>query len=89
MAEVTVFVDDVVLGRLPPLCVKEGISTADQLTVRDASGGVIAAMNVSAYSLRAGPDVLEKHHLPLLRESVSKIERELRAPVQLGSSAPA
>jgi hypothetical protein len=39
MAEVTVFVDDVVLGRLPPLCVKEGIPTADQLTVRDASGG--------------------------------------------------
>jgi hypothetical protein len=39
MAEVTVFVDDVVLGRLPSLCVKEGIPTADQLTVRDASGG--------------------------------------------------
>ena len=39
MAEVTVFVDDVVLGRLPPLCIKEGIPTADHLTVRDASGG--------------------------------------------------
>jgi hypothetical protein len=39
MAEVTVFVDDVVLGRLPALCVKEGIPTADHLTVRDASGG--------------------------------------------------
>jgi hypothetical protein len=39
MAEVTVFVDDVVLGRLPPLCVKEGIPTGDHLTVRDASGG--------------------------------------------------
>jgi hypothetical protein len=39
MAEVTVFVDDVVLGRLPPLCVKEGIPTEAQLTVRDASGG--------------------------------------------------
>ena len=39
MAKVTVFVDDVVLGRLPPLCVKEGIPTEDRLTVRDASGG--------------------------------------------------
>jgi hypothetical protein len=39
MAEVTVFVDDVVLGRLPPLCIKEGVPTADHLTVRDASGG--------------------------------------------------
>ena len=39
MAEVTVFVDDVVLGRLPSLCVKEGFPTADHLTVRDASGG--------------------------------------------------
>jgi len=39
MAEVTVFVDDVVLGRLPAVCIKEGIPTADHLTVRDASGG--------------------------------------------------
>jgi hypothetical protein len=39
MAEVTVFVDDVVIGRLPPLCVKEGVPTADHLTVRDASSG--------------------------------------------------
>jgi hypothetical protein len=39
MAEVTVFVDDVVIGRLPPVCIKEGIPTADHLTVRDASSG--------------------------------------------------
>jgi hypothetical protein len=39
MAEVTVFVDDVVLGRLPALCIKEGIPTTDHLTVRDASSG--------------------------------------------------
>ena len=39
MAEVTVFVDDVVLGRLPQLCIKEGIPTRDHLTVRDASSG--------------------------------------------------
>jgi hypothetical protein len=39
MAEVTVFVDDVVIGRLPALCVKEGVPTTDRLTVRDASSG--------------------------------------------------
>jgi hypothetical protein len=39
MAQVTVFVDDVVEGRLPPLCVKEGIPTEDRLTVHDAVGG--------------------------------------------------
>jgi hypothetical protein len=38
MAQVTVFVDDVVEGRLPPLCVKEGIPTEDRLTVHDAAG---------------------------------------------------
>jgi len=38
MAQVTVFVDDVVQGRLPPFCVKEGIRTEDRLTVRDAVG---------------------------------------------------
>jgi IclR family pca regulon transcriptional regulator len=47
--------------------------------MRDASGRVVAAMNVCAYSLRAGPDVLEKEYLPLLRETVAKIERELGA----------
>jgi len=39
MAQVTVFIDDVVLGRLPSLCVKEGIPTEDRLTVRDATSG--------------------------------------------------
>jgi len=38
MAQVTVFVDDVVRGRLPSLCVKEGVPTEDRLTVRDAVG---------------------------------------------------
>lgn len=33
MAQVTVFVDDAVLGRLPRLCVKDGVPTADRLTV--------------------------------------------------------
>jgi hypothetical protein len=39
MAQVTVFIDDVVLGRLPSVCVKEGVPTADRLRVRDATGG--------------------------------------------------
>jgi hypothetical protein len=39
MAQVTVFIDDVVLGRLPSLCVKEGIPTESRLTVRDATSG--------------------------------------------------
>jgi hypothetical protein len=39
MAQVTVFVDDVVQGRLPALCVKEGIPTTDRLTVRESVGG--------------------------------------------------
>jgi hypothetical protein len=38
MAQVTVFVDDVAAGRLPPLCVKEGVPTEDRLTVHDGAG---------------------------------------------------
>jgi len=53
--------------------------------IRDASGGVIAAMNVSAYSLRAGPEVLENAHLPALLDAVAKIEREMQSSVKLGS----
>ena len=36
MAEATVFVDDAVLGRLPPICVKDGVPTDDVLTLRTA-----------------------------------------------------
>jgi hypothetical protein len=32
VAEVTVFIDDAMLGELPPLCIKEGIPTSDRLT---------------------------------------------------------
>lgn len=49
------------------------------IPVSDASGSVVAAMNVSAYSLRVGPDALKKKFLPLLRDSVAKIESEMRA----------
>ncbi len=33
MAQATVFVDDAVLGRLPPICIKDGIPTTDTLVV--------------------------------------------------------
>jgi hypothetical protein len=35
VAEVTVFIDDAVLGEFPPLCIKEGIPTSDRLTWRE------------------------------------------------------
>jgi hypothetical protein len=35
VAEVTVFIDDAVLGDFPPLCVKEGIPTDDRLTLSE------------------------------------------------------
>jgi hypothetical protein len=33
MSQATVFVDDAVLGRLPPICIKDGIPTTDTLVV--------------------------------------------------------
>lgn len=38
MAEVVVFVDDVVRGTLPPVCVKDGVPTGDLLTMRHDLG---------------------------------------------------
>ena len=38
MAQTTVFVDDAVLGRLPSICVKDGVQTDDTLTIRSAVG---------------------------------------------------
>jgi len=39
VADVTVFVDDAVLGRLPAVCVKDGTYTDDRLTIRQELGG--------------------------------------------------
>ena len=39
MADVTVFVDDAVLGRLPDVCAKDGTYTDDRLTLRQELGG--------------------------------------------------
>ena len=38
MADVRVFVDDAVLGRLPGTCVKEGVATTDRLLLRTPVG---------------------------------------------------
>ena len=42
----------------------------------DSSGEVVAAVNISAYALRASAVVLEHEYLPLLQECVEAIERE-------------
>lgn len=38
MDQATVFVDDAVLGRLPQICVKDGVYTADQLILKTLVG---------------------------------------------------
>jgi hypothetical protein len=54
MAAVTVFVDDAVLGRLPPICVKDGVATTDRLTLaQDVGGG--AGLGVAWLLMLAGP----------------------------------
>lgn len=54
MAEATVFVDDAVLGRLPAVCVKEGVETVDSLTVRYRVGGT-SGLGIAWLLLLAGP----------------------------------
>ncbi|HXQ60266.1 MAG TPA: hypothetical protein VN799_09200 [Acidimicrobiales bacterium] len=54
MAAVTVFVDDAVLGRLPRVCVEDGIATNDTLSfTQDVSG--TAGMGVAWLLVLAGP----------------------------------
>lgn len=54
MAAVTVFVDDAVLGRLPPVCVEDGVRTNDTLSfTQDVSG--TAGMGVAWLLVLAGP----------------------------------
>lgn len=51
--------------------------------VHDADGAVMAAMNVCSYSLRTTPQDLLAGGLPLLRETVRKVEAEMSAALQL------
>lgn len=55
--------------------------------IHDAGGAVVAAMNVSAYSLRASPEVFTRVFLSALRETVVQVEEEVRVSVRL--TAPA
>ena len=54
MATVTVFVDDAVLGRLPPVCVKHGTWTDDRLTFTQDVGGR-TGLGVAWLLVLAGP----------------------------------
>jgi hypothetical protein len=54
MAEVTVFVDDAVLGRLPAICVKDGVATTDRLTL-DQDVGWSPGFGLACLLLLAGP----------------------------------
>jgi IclR family transcriptional regulator, pca regulon regulatory protein len=51
--------------------------------MRNPDGAVMAAMNVCAYSLRTTPEQLRATGLPLLRKTVSGVEAEMRAAMQL------
>jgi hypothetical protein len=54
VAAVTVFVDDAVLGHLPPVCVEDGVGTNDTLTFsQDVSGST--GMGVAWLLVLAGP----------------------------------
>jgi hypothetical protein len=54
MAETMVFVDDVVLGTLPPICVKTGTPTTDRLVVRHEVW-TTSGLGIAWLLLLAGP----------------------------------
>jgi IclR family pca regulon transcriptional regulator len=54
--------------------------------IRDASGAVTAALNVSAHASRTTMQALRRDVLPLLLESAAAIEAELRAVAGPGSA---
>jgi hypothetical protein len=54
VATVTIFVDDAVLGRLAPVCVKDGVWTDDRLTFTQDVGGR-TGLGVAWLLLLAGP----------------------------------
>jgi len=50
VAELTVFVDDAVLGHLPAVCVKDGVRTDDRLTLtQEVAGGSGAGLGVAEW----------------------------------------
>lgn len=65
--------------------IEEGL-VAMAVPMRDRSGAVVAAMNISAYSPRTTPEGLRVNHLPLLRQTAADIQQEMRAADQFGAS---
>ena len=57
---------------------EEGVRSA-AAPVRDATGRVVAALNVSAHASRTSMQALRRDILPLLLETAAAIEAELRA----------
>lgn len=84
MAEVTVFVDDAVLGTLPAVCAKDGIPTGDRLKIRDEMGDR-AGLGVAWLLLLAGP----LGWLGLLIISTSRSGRGETLTVEVPMSEPA
>jgi IclR family pca regulon transcriptional regulator len=68
---------------------KQGYSATDQeleeglrslaVPIRNASGSVLAALNVSVHASRASMTVLRRDFLPSARETVAAIEGDLRS----------
>jgi IclR family pca regulon transcriptional regulator len=57
---------------------EEGVRSA-AAPIRDASGAVVAALNVSAHASRTSMQALRRDILPLLLETAAAIEAELRS----------
>jgi IclR family pca regulon transcriptional regulator len=57
--------------------------------VRDGSGAVVAAMNVSTNALRVDPETLVRDVLPLLKEAAKQIEEGIRATAHVAQPASA
>ncbi len=66
--------------------IEDGL-VAVAVPVHDATGTVIAAMNIATLSTRLTPEALERDQLPLLRACVEHIERELAATSAPSGSA--
>ena len=84
MAQVTVFVDDAVQGTLPAVCAKDGVPTADRLTVQTTVGDG-ARLGVLWLLVFAGPI----GWIVLLFLSTSRSGRAERLRVELPVSSAA
>jgi IclR family pca regulon transcriptional regulator len=56
--------------------------------IRDATGTVVAALNVSAHASRTSMTALRREILPLLLETTAAIEAELRTVAGAAARTP-